>query len=107
MTCAHCGEPIQRNGDKPSVHATRKFCSRACHAGSKESKGWAAWRPAPTPFPHAHVRRLADAPATCNRCGGLWRKVETGLSCLLCGRECVVAETLMATVRRGVLLGKG
>lgn len=105
-----CHEPIPIrlvHGEGRSHARRRKYHSRACwiEAVASQKTRQTPWKLPATLFPHAHLRRLADAPATCHRCGGLWRQVETGLSCLICGKELVVAETLIATLRRGVTLG--
>lgn len=47
-------------------------------------------------FPWAHVRTFAELPARCDRDAGIWNPVETGVVCVLCGRERIVAEALRA-----------
>ena len=38
----------------------------------------------------------------CDRCGGLWRHVEDGVSCLSCGRHHAIVEVLQGLAARGV-----
>jgi len=52
-------------------------------------------------YPGADYERVDDVPPRCERCGGPWRRMETGVSCWTCARRVVIAETLGALIRMG------
>jgi hypothetical protein len=45
-------------------------------------------------FPGATFEYWGDAPERCLRCNGPWRRVQTGLTCVVCGHAVVVAQAL-------------
>lgn len=68
--------------------------------GDGRNKG--EWdRPLPSAvFPHADSATLAEAPARCPRCGGLWRLVGEGLQCRVCPRRWLAGDMLVTLVGR-------
>jgi hypothetical protein len=45
----------------------------------------------------------ARMPDRCDRCGGVWRRVEDGVACLCCPRHLHIVEALRALVASGAV----
>jgi hypothetical protein len=89
--CRSCGRPLDRRAnERNDQFSRRRICSmRAC-------TGQGVLQP---DFPGAIP--AATVPPRCPRCGGLWRAVEEGVACLLCGHRVHVVEALIARARQG------
>jgi hypothetical protein len=89
---------------KPAYHARgvtryRKYCSKSCWDADLRNRRLAVVGRTPTarpvlPSPH-RVPTWAAVPPECPRCGGLWRRVDYGVCCRLCGRDLFVAAALI------------
>lgn len=56
--------------------------------------------PIPITFPRADSLTLGSAPDRCDRCGGVWRRVDEGLACYTCPRRWRTVEQLRAMIGR-------
>lgn len=65
----------------------RQLCSQSGCTGKGEIE---------PDYPGATIKTFAQAPPRCSHCGGPWRLVETGYSCLICGRGIIVSAALLA-----------
>lgn len=95
-----CGQPIPeptyRLGAKRRER--RKYCRKACwdsHLSEANRRRYGT-RVAPLPIPDSarRVTTWAGVPAACYVCAGQWKRILGGVSCLTCGRDLYVAQSL-------------
>ena len=91
--CGWCGTAL------PTWRAVRgaQYCATRC---TEQAAGARTDRTPAERFPYTH--RADEVSSRCARCGGPWRRVPSGVSCLLCGQEVLIAECLDALATRSL-----
>jgi hypothetical protein len=91
----------QHADEIPSRYATRRFHDVACAWLPRRRMTAVAQPRGPLVLPGATHATLDEVPEVCDRCGGPWRRVETGFACYLCPRQVVVGAVVRAAMRSG------
>lgn len=105
--CANpeCEKLVTRDvGERMGSWLRRTTCSIECRVAlAIQGEDWQRV------FPGAQYRGLKEAPAVCPYCRGVLFRIDTGLQCLSCTRQWVIAECLLDTLyrqHREVALGR-
>lgn len=105
-TCHYCAQPLPTLGYHLSraMLRKRKFCNRICATYHRQAKilarGPVNRRGNPlrerltVPDSARRVATWDGVPAVCWHCGGLWKEILAGRSCLQCGRDVFVSSAL-------------